>query len=254
MYLNPQLQLELEIGATLPVHEVKVNLKPNIQREPHIPNQDGSPMTPSPPASPRETRDEEIEMPIITSSPPQFVCALSYPDQNNHQQTGTTNETYQMAVEQNKDPSIAYAKMVLLHMATETDPYDTQDKQSYAKQIKHLYLTPDHVLMRKFYRHDGREYDPQVVVPQHLRQEIIKLLHNSKTESHRGVRKTMEECRKEILLAEFPSRHIQLHNQLHHVHPTQGNSGEKSSTPSSSSVCANKLPRRHSPARSSGTL
>ena len=35
MYLNPHLQMELEIGATIPVHEVQVRLKPQIGMKPY---------------------------------------------------------------------------------------------------------------------------------------------------------------------------------------------------------------------------
>ena len=59
MYINPHLTMELEIGTTIPVHQVEVRLKPHIQTEPIIPNEDGSPPTPSPPASPRPNSDDE---------------------------------------------------------------------------------------------------------------------------------------------------------------------------------------------------
>ena len=56
MYINPHLTMELEIGTKIPVHQVEVRLKPHIPTEPVIPNEDGSPPTPSPPASPRPNR------------------------------------------------------------------------------------------------------------------------------------------------------------------------------------------------------
>ena len=68
MYLNPHLTMELEIGATIPVHQVEVRLEPQIQTEIPIPNEDGTPPTPTPPESPKPQREEDEDIPALIAS------------------------------------------------------------------------------------------------------------------------------------------------------------------------------------------
>ena len=118
MYLNPQLLIELEIGARLPVHEVQVKLKPNIPVEQAIPNEDGAPLTPSPPETPKPEREEEMEMPLLTANvlqlthwyPEGVVNALSLADPLNKLQLSSKQDCLNICQEQDKDENIRIVK------------------------------------------------------------------------------------------------------------------------------------------------
>ena len=205
--------MELEIGTTIPVHQVEVRLKPHIQTEPIIPNEDGSPPTPSPPASPRpNSDDEDTDTPqannIITTTgshnqlpqntllishleklTPLEANALSVPDPVNI--SATKIEKYNMQQEQDKDPNIYKVKTWLRDKIIPETAYENHEIQQYARQLSRLILTNEGILFRKFYHHDGKNFDAQLVIPKHLREETMAFLHNAKTEGHRGSRKTL---------------------------------------------------------------
>ena len=201
MYLNPHLLLELEIGAKLPVHEVTVKLKPNITIEEPIPNEDNSPPTPSPPESPRPEREEDMELPSINVlqlakwTPEETLAALSQEDPMQKYSLMNKNEKLDMGKEQRKDKKLYQVMGWICNKKIPDVKYESSELRALAKQLSNLFITQDGVLLRKFHRHNGRDYDTQIVIPQHLRGEILHRLHNPKTEGHRGVRKTIEECR-----------------------------------------------------------
>ena len=208
--------MELEIGTTIPVHQVEVRLKPQIPTETSIPNADGSPPTPSPPASPRPDSDSDDEDQQIThsimSQPqnitniiaqvtstdiliPHTINSLSHPDPHDTHNTLKVQK-YDMQKEQDKDKYIRQVKSWIRQQIILETKYEPQEIQQYAKQLTRLHLTEEGLLVRYFYHHDGNSYDTQLVIPQHLREEIMQLLHNAKTASHRGSRKTIEQCRR----------------------------------------------------------
>ena len=216
MYLNPHLNMELEIGATIPVKEVQVRLKPQIPYETPIPNEDGSPPTPSPTPSPKpENSDDEpdhlnfiqeekeyakedrIVASINTLSKwqPMEVNALHYQDPNDICNLGNKQGRLNMNLEQEKDQNIRRVKFWLRHKIIPETRYESEEIRHYAKQINQLYLTNEGVLFRRFDLPDGRNCEHQLVVPEHLREELLVHLHNAKTAGHRGIRKTLEECR-----------------------------------------------------------
>ena len=219
MYLNPHLTMELEIGATIPVHEVQVRLKPQIQTETPIPNEDGSPPTPSPPQSPKpscEDEDDEMINLIATLQHkiyksghivatlhkmeeiiPYEANALQHPDPTTIENIATKQDRYNMQKEQDKDLNIQKVKFWITHKVIPEVKYENFELQQYARQLSRLYLTDEGLLFRKFYAHDGKSYDNQLIIPKHLRDETLAFLHNAKTEAHRGSRKTIEQCRKQ---------------------------------------------------------
>ena len=101
-----------------------------------------------------------------------------------------------MQKEQDKDNLIRRTKFwIRNHIIPETK-YENEEVRGYARQLKNLYITNEGLLYRRFAKHDGRNHIDQLVIPKHLRKELLTHLHNAKTASHRGLRKTLEECRK----------------------------------------------------------
>ena len=218
MYLNPHLTMELEIGATIPVHQVEVRLKPQIQTEVPIPNEDGTPPTPTPPESPKPQREEDEDIPALIASlaqkpkescnivaslhqvdklTPLEVNALQHPDPTSLEQVATKKDKYNMQKEQDKDENIRRVKFWIRNKIIPEVRYENSELQQYARQLTRLGLSDEGLLFRKFYHHDGRNFDTQLIIPQHLRKETMTFLHNAKTEAHRGARKTIEQCRKQ---------------------------------------------------------
>ena len=218
MYLNPHLSMELEIGASIPVHQVQVRLKPQIPYEAPIPNEDGTPPTPSPPVTPRMDSDDEpdhLNFIVYDSKAPQAnqiyakltriskccpleVNALNHKDPNDVYNLGSKQERLNMQHEQEKDQNIRRVKFWIRHKVIPETKYENEEIQQYAKQISKLFITSEGLLYRINDLPDGRNCDHQLVIPVHLRDEVLVHLHNAKTAGHRGIRKTLEFCRREF--------------------------------------------------------
>ena len=216
MYLNPHLTKELEIGATIPVHQVEVRLKPQIQTETAMQNADGSPPTPSPPASPRRDSDEEEEeasnfpiqrkdgnkkdiaakMEQMEEWIPHQINAVEQPDPSHMLSMETRRNRLDMQQEQDKDENLRRVKHWITHKITPETKYENAELQHYAKQLTRMNLSDEGILTRRFYQHDGKSYDQQLIIPEHLTHEVLTYLHNDKTAAHRGARKTIEQCRR----------------------------------------------------------
>ena len=206
MYLNPHLLLELEIGAVIPVREVHVRIKPNIQTEEGIPNEDGSPPTPSPPLSPRPRGEDEDEPPMPSINTLELQAelhALSVPDPLQSYDLSSKGAQLDMCKEQDLDSNIREVKMWLRTQAIPETKYANLELQKYHRQLTSLCLGTTGVLCRKFHKHNGRDVVQQTVIPKHLRRELLVRLHHPKTESHRGIRKVTEECRRRFYWPSF---------------------------------------------------
>ena len=118
---------------------------------------------------------------------PLEVNALSAPDPINL--PATKIEKYNMQQEQDKDPNIHKVKTWLRNKIIPETAYENHEIQQYARQLSRLLLTDEGILFRKFYHHDGKNFDAQLIIPKHLREETMAFLHNAKTEGHRGSRK-----------------------------------------------------------------
>ena len=66
-------------------------------------------------------------------------------------------------------------------------------------------IVENDILYRRWESEDGTRSKLQLVVPQSLVQEILKLSHDNPTSGHLGVTKTVEKVRQTFLL-EWPSR------------------------------------------------
>ena len=81
-------------------------------------------------------------------------------------------------------------------------PYMSTELRKY---LKHFDRLENHhgILYRKFFDDTGRNFIRQYVVPQHLRNEVLYRVHNSKYAGHPGIAKTAELFRKHFYFPGF---------------------------------------------------
>ena len=104
--------------------------------------------------------------------------------------------------EQQKDNTI---RLVLSWLETGPPsdfPYMSTELRKY---LKHFDRLENHhgILYRKFFDDTGRNFIRQYVVPQHLRNEVLYRVHNSKYAGHPGIAKTAELFRKHFYFPGF---------------------------------------------------
>ena len=107
-----------------------------------------------------------------------------------------------IAFEQRNDPDI---KEVINWFRAKEKPdttYNSYDQQKYSKQFGRLVLE-NQTLYRKYYDHTGKNFTKQLVVPKHLRKELLFRIHNSKLKGHLGIRKTIKEIRRKYYFPGF---------------------------------------------------
>ena len=107
-------------------------------------------------------------------------------------------------LEQNMDADLRIVKRWMRNKEIPETKYENTELKTYHRQLSTLYLTEAGILFRKFYKHNGRDYDRQIVVPKHRRTEILIRLHHPKTEGHQGHQEAHRGVPKTLLLAEFP--------------------------------------------------
>ena len=104
-------------------------------------------------------------------------------------------DTLNLGKEQQKDSDILTAINWINNKIKPKFIEGSYDLQKYFKHWNRLLLEKG-VLYRKFFDHSGRNYIKQIVVPKHLRTELLFRLHNSKMKGHLGIQKTIKEFRK----------------------------------------------------------
>ena len=97
--------------------------------------------------------------------------------------------------EQQKDNTI---RLVLSWLETRPSSEFSYMNTELRKYLKHFDCLENHhcILYRKFFDDTGRNFIRQYVVPQHLRNEALYRVHNSKYAGHPGIAKTAELFRK----------------------------------------------------------
>ena len=121
--------------------------------------------------------------------------ALSVEDPLAKYDLSTKTEQLDMAWEQGRDPHLRQVRRWMVDGEIPDTKYANHELQTYHRHLQQLWISPEGVIYRKFYKHNGRDHTKQLVIPQNARNEVLLRLHYPKTEGHRGVRKTTEECR-----------------------------------------------------------
>ena len=93
--------------------------------------------------------------------------------------------------EQRNDPDIVEVNTLILNKVKPETMCSTYDLKKYHKHNSRLTLEHG-LLYRKFFDHTGKNYHEQLVVPKHLRTELLYRIHNSKMKGHLGIQKKTE--------------------------------------------------------------
>ena len=103
-----------------------------------------------------------------------------------------------------KDSDIVEAMRWIRNKVKPCTTYSLYDLQNYHKQLRRL-LIENNTLYRKFFHHTGKNQTiiKQLVVPKHLREELLYRIHNSKLKGHIGITKTTLEFRKKYYFPGF---------------------------------------------------
>ena len=126
---------------------------------------------------------------VYTSFPE--INALHAPNPLDDLDVTNKSNPLNLYAEQQKDTNIK----LVLHWLEKGPPSPTPYMNTELKKfIKHFGRLENHhgVQYRKFFDDTGRIFIRQYVVPQHLREEILYRIHNSKYASHPGIAKTAE--------------------------------------------------------------
>ena len=104
--------------------------------------------------------------------------------------------------EQQKDNTIRLVVSWLETGPPSDFPYMSTELRKY---LKHFDRLENHhgILYRKFFDDTGRNFIRQYVVPQHLRNEVLYRVHNSKYAGHPGIAKTAELFRRHFYFPGF---------------------------------------------------
>ena len=104
--------------------------------------------------------------------------------------------------EQRNDPHKVNVKTWILNKIKPETTYSTYDLKKYHKHLSRITLEHG-ILYRKFFDHTGQNYHKQLVVPKHLRTELLYRIHNSKMKGHLGIQKTVRELRRKYYFPGF---------------------------------------------------
>ena len=100
-----------------------------------------------------------------------------------------------MIAEQRKDKDIVEVKRWITDKTIPFLKYGPINLTKYYRQLGRLHIQRN-ILKRDYYDHAGKITHHQICVPEHLIPELLNRIHNSKTQGHRGIRQTIEECRR----------------------------------------------------------
>ena len=124
------------------------------------------------------------------------IFALTVENSRDDIDWGERLKKLDMAEEQDRDENLRQVKRWML---TRTLPVGalhlTPEQTCYFKQFPRL-IMKNGIIIRKFYNQTGTRYKLQVVVPKHLRTELLLRIHNHKMGGHRGIRLTIEALRR----------------------------------------------------------
>ena len=238
MHHNPHLHLDLTVKGKIPVYDIQVELEPKVQGD--LTQDGGRPDKPLiqddtpdewPPPSPDDDQDEIME--VRTEQPQKGICvsalaqftrrregqlnALQYPDPMQRYDMSERTARLDMGAEQNKDANIRVVKMWLQRNRIPDTQYLSTEMRSYHRQIKSLFIGPDGVLYRRFFKHNGRDFKKADCGPEALARGVaLPVAPRTDASAPRGRRSSVGIPR-EVLLSQPPGRYREIYPKLYHV-------------------------------------
>ena len=121
----------------------------------------------------------DVELTALLDGQNTTINAMSEENPLDKLDLNESTSALNIAFEQRNDPDI---KEVINWFRAKEKPdttYNSYDQQKYSKQFGRLVLE-NQTLYRKYYDHTGKNFTKQLVVPKHLRKELLFRIHNSK--------------------------------------------------------------------------
>ena len=136
-----------------------------------------------------------------TEPTPVTLNALAEPNPADKYDFTDKRNVLDMIAEQGRDPEIVQIRRWIDAQLIPDVRYASLNLKKYLRQISRLTIR-NNLLQRRYYTHTGKIESYQICMPSHLVPELLVRLHNSPLQGHRGIRQTIEECRRKFY---FPS-------------------------------------------------
>ena len=210
LQINPNDKMTLQMKASIPTYEIEMDVDaktPDLMnalapatREEILNSLDGT-------TQPSQPEADQGNLFVIEEyySWDWQVPTVNVLNQANPLDTldlaGCQNEA-DLKAEQKKDATIVEVRAWVAQGHYPRIQYPTYEEDKYLKQFERLTVR-NGILYRKFFDDTGAVKVLQIVVPKHLRQELLYRLHNSKFKGHRGCTQTATEFREKFYYPGF---------------------------------------------------
>ena len=211
LQLNPSEKMRLQLKASIPTYEIEMDVDANT---PDVMNVLAAPATREeiqqamdgiPQLENYQALDDDVyyvEEFYSWEWPQPTINILNQPNPLDEYDHEGCEAEVDMKAEQQKDVNIVQVRAWVAQGHYPKIRYPTFEEDKYMKQFDRLRVK-DGVLYRKFFDHTGAVKVLQLVVPKHMRQELLFRIHNSKFKGHRGCTQTATEFRKKFYYPGF---------------------------------------------------
>ena len=214
---KPNEAIELMIRNTIPIQQIEIEFKTNLPPETNdsahfskariLPNVQDTLNSQSVVSCLQKTtgNNSQIEhyQVVETNRVNLQISAIGTPDPLNNFDVLECIKHLNIAEEQKKDREIQqFRSWINNRKSLPRTNYLTVSQRKYIKQLDRFCFNND-IVYRKFFNHAGQVSHKQILIPKHLRRELLYRIHNSREASHRGITQTVYLFRKHSYLPEF---------------------------------------------------
>ena len=214
---KPNEAIELMIRHTIPIQQIEIEFKTNLPPEtndsahfsktPILPSVQGTGNSQSVVSCLQRTtgNNSQIEFyqVVETNRVNLQISAIGSPDPLNNFDVPECTKHLNIAEEQKKESEIQQVRSWIHNRKSlPRTNYLTVSQRKYIKQLDRLCVNND-IVYRKFFNHAGHVSHKQILLPKHLRHELLYRIHNSPEASHRCITQTVYLFRKHFYFPGF---------------------------------------------------
>ena len=200
--------MKMKLEDQIPLHEIQIDVLSNTPdnsimsvytTEEIAPN-----LLPKKPEITVTNADNEIKAEITELSSVQFNQIYAVLKKNPPDKWHLSESLLPLNVEKEQcnDTDKVNVKSWILNKIKLERTYSTFDLNKYHKHLSRITLEHG-ILYRKFFDHTGQNYHKTLVVPKHLRTELLYLIDNSKMKGYLVIQKTVREFRRKYYFPRF---------------------------------------------------
>ena len=190
IYINPATKLQLKLETRIQLKDVAVEFRPKIP---------GNSLTAL------QCYLEEPDSDMIEVFEPSFdfpLNSLAEANPLDEFDLSNNNQSLNLFEEQQKDGNIRTVINWIKRKVKPVTTYSNTELQKYNIQLNRLELY-NNVLYHKFFDNTGQNFIRPLVLPKHLRHEILFRIHNRKFMGHIGTAETAKQFRQRFYFPEF---------------------------------------------------